>query len=147
MSDEPTFTNAVPPQRQVVAWIIQGNPNLYDIDTYFSRQTFIYWNCPLYADQMQIGMPVFFKRSGPGGGLIAFGTIAELPKPSREVERPASLGFDLWQQTPEDDPLKVGVELNEVRRNADDGMIDTQSLERIPELAGHPLVTVRQGTI
>ena len=48
------------PQRDVVAWVFQGNPSLYDIDTYLSRQTFIYWNCPILSELMKIGMPVFF---------------------------------------------------------------------------------------
>ena len=32
-----------PPQRDVVAWVLQGNPEYYDIDQYFTRQNYIYW--------------------------------------------------------------------------------------------------------
>lgn len=135
------------PQRNVVAWVLQGNPKLYDIDKYFARQTFVYWNCPQFAELMQIGMPVFFKRSGDGGGLIAYGKIAELPKPIAELSRPDFIGADLWTGNQEDDALKVGIELEDIRRTVEEGMIPTQKLERIEELAGHPLVAFRQGTV
>jgi hypothetical protein len=69
---------AVPPQRYVAAWVFQANPTLYDLDEYLSRHTFIYWNCPKFADQVQLGMPVFLKRSGSVGGIVAKGRIVAL---------------------------------------------------------------------
>lgn len=139
--------SAWPAQRNVVAWVFQANPKIYDLDQYLSRHTFIYWNCPKFADQVQIGMPVFLKRSGPGGGVVARGTIAELPVAREQVARPEYLCDDLWQVPPTVDLLHVGIQLEEVRLSTSEGMIPTNVLESLPELAGHPLVTARQGTV
>jgi len=79
------------PQREVAGWVFQGNPELFDIDVYFSRQTFIYWRCPRFSEHIQLGMPVFFKRSGPGGGIIARGEVAELPTGRDGIQYPAFL--------------------------------------------------------
>ena len=136
-----------PPQRNIAAVVFQGNPRLYDIDAYLARQTFVYWNCPRHSDQLMIGMPAFIKRSGQGGGIVASGSIAELPKPADRLERPEFLGTDLWHGPPETDPVEAGIQLDDVRLTAEEGMISTQILERLTELAGHPLVTVRRGSV
>lgn len=136
-----------PPQRQVVAWVFQANPRLYDLDQYLSRHTFIYWNCPKFADQMQVGMPVFLKRSGLGGGIVAKGTIGELPAPKDRVEHPEYLREDLWKEGSRADVPVVGIQLDEVRLSTGEGMLSTSVLESLAELAGHPLVAFRQGTV
>jgi len=136
-----------PPQRDVVAWVLQANPQRYDLDQCLSRHTFIYWFCPKFVEQMRVGMPVFIKRSGAGGGIVARGTMAELPVPRKQVKRPEHLRDDLWKTTPPEDVPVVGIQLDEVRLSAEEGMILTSELEALPELAGHPLVTFRQGTV
>lgn len=135
------------PQRNVGAWVFQANPDLYDLDQYLSRHTFIYWHCPKFGEQAQLGIPLFLKRSGPGGGIVAKGTIAELPVLKDRVEKPEFLRGDLWKVVPQENLPHVGILLDEVRLTDSEGMIATSVLESLPELAGHPLVTVRQGTV
>jgi hypothetical protein len=137
----------LPSQRNVVAWIFQGNPKHYDIDKYFSRQTFVYWNCPRFASLMQINMPVFFKRSGPSNGIVALGKIVEIPKPVSELDRPEFLGTDLWNEIPQEELPKVGIQLEDVRLTAGEGMISWNDVSQLPSLTDHPVVKVRIGTI
>jgi len=138
-----------PPQREVKAWVFQANPKYFDLDQYLSRHTYIYWSCPQFASQVQAGMPMFLKKSGPGGGMVAKGTIAEMPVPADRIRHPEFLREDLWQPGSSRAPNRprVGIVVDEVRLTADDGMIPTSRLGAIPELERHPLVTVRRGTI
>lgn len=144
---EGASADAGPPQRNVAALVFQANPALYGLDEYLSRHTYIYWNCPRHAEQVKRGMPVFLKRSGHGGGIVAKGTVAELPSPKSQVAKPEFLREDLWRVASREEFPHVGIQLEEVRLSIDEGMIPTAILESLDELIGHPLVTVRQGTV
>lgn len=140
------MTNSVPPQRNAAGFVVQGNPAKYDIDTYLSRQPFVYWRFPHYGELAAIGMPVFIKRSGPGGGLVALGRLAELPASPENVAWQELRGEDLWLEAGErNDPL-VGIELLEVRLTEGEGMVPTATLQAIPELAGRPLAKAPRAT-
>ena len=130
-----------------MAWVFQGNPEYYDIDRYFTRQDFVYWNCPKFADQMQLGMPVLFKRSGPENGIIALGEIAEVPKLISQIDRPEFSGSDLWTSEPDETIPKVGIQLSDVRLTIERGMLPWSELKRIESLANHPLIKAGLGTV
>ena len=61
-----------------MAWILQGNPNRFDIDEYLSRYTFIYWSAPTNQKDFSIGDSVFIWRAGADAGIIAYGKVKEL---------------------------------------------------------------------
>ncbi|MEQ8209818.1 MAG: HNH endonuclease [Lacipirellulaceae bacterium] len=136
-----------PPQREVAALVLQGNPKYYDMDAYFSRQTFVYWNCPKFADQATVGLPVLFKRSGSDSGIVAVGAVEEVPKPIDQLNHPEMLGGDLWSGEAADASLKVGVRLDDVRLSVDNGMLPWSELKQITSLTDHPLVKTRLGTV
>ena len=67
-------------------WIFQGNPKLFDVDSYLSQFRVILWMVRQkhFASQMKVGDSVYLWRSDAGdvgsGGIIAHGTMIDLPK-------------------------------------------------------------------
>lgn len=141
------MSKSVPPQSEAVGFVVQGNPATYDIDRYLSRQTFVYWRFPHFSDLAAVGMPVFIKRSGQGGGLVALGRLAELPAPADEVKRQHLRGEDLWIEGGEKAEPLCGIELLEVRLTESEGMVPTARLQAIPEIEGRPLAEAPRGTV
>jgi hypothetical protein len=70
----------------VRTWIFQGNPKLFDVDSYLSQFRLIIWMVRQkhFASQMNIGDSVYLWRSDAGdvgsGGIVAHGTMIDLPK-------------------------------------------------------------------
>lgn len=137
---------ATPPQRNSAGFVVQGNPKKFDVDAYLARQPYVYWMWP-QNHAVQLGMPVFIKRTGPGGGLVARGVIAELPTMVDELAHPDLLGDDLWLEPLPDATPKVGIELLEVRLTPEEGMLPTSQLVAIPELDGRPLAVAPRATV
>ena len=101
-----------------MAWILQGNPNRFDIDEYLSRYSFIYWSAPTYQRDFAVNDKVFIWRSGSEAGVVAIGILKELPTRRKDVKIPKALGDDLWvSQLDEPSKMKVGVDIEEVRLN------------------------------
>lgn len=135
------------PQRDAVGFVVQGNPAMYDIDRYLSRQPFVYWRFPHSKELASIGMPVFIKRSGKGGGLVALGRVAELPAPPEEVRWQHLRGEDLWIEGGEKAEPLCGIELLEARLTESEGMVPTAKLQAIPELDSRPLSKAPRATV
>jgi len=133
--------------REVAAWVFQATPSLFAVDEYFSRHNLVYWGTPHLSKAMELGATAYFKRSGPGGGIVAEGTITELPTEPEKVLSPSHLGDDLWVSPMKLDKLVVGITLSDVRLTVDDGMLPTKQLESLPELASHTLVKSRNRTV
>lgn len=64
-----------------MSWILQGNPDVFDVDSYVSQYPFVYWSAPMHQKQIAIGDDVFIWRSGKLSGAIARGRVGELPTP------------------------------------------------------------------
>ena len=77
-------------------WIFQGNPDRFDLDSFFASQPVLFvWLVTRYPDEMKIGDRVFIYRTGgelrTGAGIIAEAQIVEVPKP--RPEEPDALPF------------------------------------------------------
>jgi len=56
-------------------WIFQGNPDIFDIDTYLTNKKNITWTVSRYKDQIEEGDKVLFWKSGVKAGVYAVGTV------------------------------------------------------------------------
>ena len=94
-----------------MAWMLQGNPERFDIGTYI-KQPRVYWLVNRYVAEMRLADHVFLWQSGRDGGVVAYGHIDELPTARAQVRYPAQLGDALWRTSaPAPTTLVVGVRL------------------------------------
>lgn len=131
-----------------MAWILQGNPNRFDIDDYLARYHFVYWSAPTNQKEFAVGDRVFIWRAGESSGAIAIGRLRELPTRISAVKFPAALGEDLWRAeaiAPSD--IKVGVEIEEVRLSREEGMLERNILKTHPVIQKSRIITYPQGTV
>ena len=116
-------------------WIFQGNPDLFDIDTYLREYNPIRWRVAQHRDKIRVNDVVFIWRAKgrerSESGIIAKGII---------LTRPAEMEDDaphLWK-----DPAQRGkriprvvIEVLETRLTREEGMIPAKLLEEIfPDL-------------
>jgi len=129
-------------------WILQGNPNRFDIDDYLSRYSFIYWTANQLAHKMQLGDQVFIWRAGNQSGVIGKGEITELPKERSEVNNKEALGHDLWTDQ-EDEPstTKVGINVFEARLTPQEGMILRNEIKDHLKFSSANIIIAPQGTV
>lgn len=131
-----------------MAWILQGNPNRFDIDDYLSRYSFIYWSTPTNQKDFLIGDRAFIWRAKTLAGIIAVGIIKELPTPRSDVKMPEALGDDLWvSQFDEPSEIKVGIEIMEARLTFEEGMVTRELLKTNPVLGKNRIITGPNGTV
>lgn len=131
-----------------MAWIFQGNPKRFDIDDYLSRYSFIYWSAPTNQKEMTVGDRAFVWRSGELSGLVAIGTIRELPVPRSNVKTPEALGDDLWvSQADEPSDIKVGIEIEEVKLTPEEGIFEREILKSHPIISKNRIITNPVGTV
>lgn len=131
-----------------MAWILQGNPNRFDIDGYLSRYSFIYWSTPTNQRDFAIEDEVFIWRAGADAGVVAYGTVKELPVPRKSVKTPDALGDDLWvSQVDEPSEVKVGIKLEDVRLSKDEDMLERGLLKEHPVLGRCRIITNPVGTV
>ena len=132
-------------------WIFQGKREDFDIDRYLRNCNYIYWAVKREKHQreMSIGDKVFIWRSKGTSkdpyGVVAFGTIIEVPIKKESVKHPEFLHNDYWR-IPEESLIKVGVQIEEYRLNLKNGLVDSSLLRSDKELARMQLLTARQGT-
>jgi EVE domain len=86
----------------MTTWIFQGNPKIFDVDTYLAQQTDVLWGANQGFTMMKVGDRVYFWRSlGEGNahsGIVASGAITEEPR-----ERPDdAVSLSIWKVTPTD---------------------------------------------
>ena len=97
-----------------MAFVFQGNPDNFDIDTCLARP-FIYLRVPQLSHEMRIGDQIVIWRSGSLAGAIALGHITELPNERRNVKHPEALDNDIWVASQEGpSTIQAGVSINEV---------------------------------
>ncbi len=75
-------------------WIFQGNPEHFDIDTYFKSRNEITWTVRQSKNQISEGDRVLFWRSGTSGGVIAQGVVTSTPSEKLFDDAP-----ELWKST------------------------------------------------
>jgi hypothetical protein len=131
-----------------MAWILQGNPNRFDIDEYLSRYSFIYWSTPTNQKDFLIGDSVFIWRAGKDAGVVAYGIVKELPAPRGSVKTPEALGEGFWvSQIDEPSEVKVGIEIEEVRLSNEEDMLEREVLKTHPVLGQNRVITNPVGTV
>lgn len=129
-------------------WLFQGNPKNFDIEDYLSRYTYIYWRIPKLQSAISIGDKCVIWRSGPAAGMVATGHIAEAPVRMRDAKFQDCLGEDLWREEPDSpETVKVGIQLEEVRLNEDEGFIPRSALASHPVLSGATIIRSPQETV
>lgn len=132
-----------------MAWVFQGNPNIFGIDDYLARYPeLVYWRTPRYADRIAEGDRAFIWRSGGDAGAIAVGTVVELPTPLKNVRHPESLGDDLWRtDTPDQEELKTGIHLDEIRLTTAEGAVPRDIVKASEVLGETTLIKMPSGTV
>jgi hypothetical protein len=135
------------------AWILQGNPKLFDIDDYLARYPLIYWRTPTFRDRIYLGDRVYLWRAGKEAGIVASGVVAELPTTDDKLKYPEALGEDLWmsenQSERRSDPSvpKVGIAIDSVRLTVEEGMIPRAQFLADPLLSGSRIIKLSNGTV
>jgi len=131
-----------------MAFVFQGNANNYDIDTYLTRERFIYWRAPRLSHEMRIGDQIVIWRSGRLQGAVALGHITELPNEIMNLEHPEALGVDLWRDSQNVDSSKrAGISIDEVRLSIGEGMVTREVCKNDPILKQNAIITNPQGTV
>jgi len=133
----------------VSAWIFQGNPNDFDIDSYLRTHDQVYWNLGRDSGKrLAIGDRAFFWRSEAGrtgtGGFVGIGRVSGMP---RLVEEHGSPGNRLWRDPPSGHTPKVSIKVDEVRIEASEGMLRRVDLLRAPELQGLTVLNMANRTM
>ncbi len=135
------------------AWIFQGNPDRFDIDSYLGQQRDIYWSVRLesHQKQVQVGDTVYIwrasgsKRLGPG--IVAHGVVTEECVPKGKVRHPERLYGSLWADPRLDPPgARAGIHLNEVRLTPTESMVTRKQIESDKDLSRMAIIRVRRGT-
>lgn len=130
------------------AWLFQGNPKRFDVDGYLRSHNYIYWGAPRHRGDFRLGDRCYIWRAGQRGGLIAVGTIAELPAPIGEVTRPDCLGLPLFaDQADSGNEMKVGIEVEEKRFSQVDGYVPRSAFQNHPILCESQIITTPQGSV
>jgi len=129
-------------------YVFQGDPKRFDIDDYLTRYPFIYWSMPVLQGEVKLNDQAIIWRSGELAGAVALGRVSELPTEIRNLHRPEALGDDLWR-TEIDEPsaIKIGITINDVRLNIEDGMVPREVLKKDPTLSKNRIITNPQGTV
>jgi len=131
-----------------MAFVFQGNANNYDIDTYLTRERFIYWRAPRLSHEIRIGDQIVIWRSGRLQGAVALGHITELPNEIMNLEHPEALGVDLWRDSQNVDSTKrAGISIDEVRLSIGEGMVTREVCKNDPILKQNAIITNPQGTV
>jgi len=118
-------------------WILQANPNLYDIDAALQTRPVIYWRVPQYTNELKPGDRALIWRAGKQAGFVGWGVFLADPQ-----------HYDL---SGDDDPsLKTGF-----RQEQNDyyapicvwpgGEVAKGDVAAV--LAGHRIVTAPMGTV
>lgn len=131
-----------------MAWILQGNPNRFEIDDYLCRYSYIYWSVSTNIKDFMVGDRVFIWRAGEQSGVVALGLVKELPVQRGNVNKPEALGDDLWVSR-QDEPseIKVGIEIEEVKLTPEEGMLERKFLKTHPVVSRNRIITKATGTV
>ncbi|MEW9674280.1 EVE domain-containing protein [Ammoniphilus sp. 3BR4] len=127
-------------------WIFQGNPRVFNIDSYVSQNNKIWWSLRQhhFEDQIQIDDEVFLWRSDGSkkgsGGILAKARVIGLPQ-----ERTDEDAREYWYTQDWNNPaLGVKLEIEEVRLEG--GFLKRTELMKNPILEDMLIFRLRQQT-
>jgi len=131
----------------MTAWLFQGNPRHYTLDSYLRDQKQVTWhvNQSRYAADMQPGDQVFIWRSDGGtpgsGGVVALGVLTSR---AGEVQDD---GLGTWfDSKPGPAVPSVGVLLKEVRLTEKEGFLSKRALLQDPTLRDLGVIRMPRAT-
>ncbi|WP_072035166.1 EVE domain-containing protein [Providencia rettgeri] len=132
-------------------WIFQGSRKDFDIDSYLSKLKYIYWavRYEKHQKEIRLGDDVFIWRAKGNTkdpyGLVAYGKVVEIATHKDNVLYPDYLLEKYWNKR-EVSPIKVGIEIEEVRLSLMEGLVESTLLLRDEKLKKMQLLTTRQGS-
>ncbi len=136
------------------SWLLQANPDQFDVTTYVERFTDIYWSIKKEAWQKKatIGDEVFIWRAMGSAkvesGVIACGYITEPATEKDRVRYPENIADELWRPGySELSKVKIGIHLTNVRVSGNNGMLLKDYFLSDTVLAKSQIVTVRSGAV
>lgn len=136
------------------SWILQGNPDQFDIDKYMSTADVIYWSIkyPKHEQLMKKGDQVFFWRSkGKSNnlyGIVAYGIIITEPIDRNLISEEIQKYDNLWKGShQEKSKIKVGVKIIDFRLTEDAGMITSDDFSKDEILRNSAIIKSRIGTV
>ena len=131
-------------RKKNVAWLLQGNPEIFDIDAYLGEASYKYWSCPKFHKEIQAGDKAFFFRCGKGAAVIAKGTILEVPVSREQVKHP-----ELLSEINKENKIvfKVGVNIDETRVSNPKNTVSRYDLLHDTLLKENSLITSRQSSV
>ena len=128
-------------------WIFQGNPKVFDIDTYIKKHKYIWWSLRQehFLDKIELDDEVFLWRSDGNnrgtGGILAKARVISLPEERNNDET----AQNYWYTNEWENPyLAVKLEVLQVR--LEDGFISRLSLLEHPVLKELLILRLRQQT-
>jgi len=119
------------------AWILQCNPDRYDIEGALEHLNTIRWRVPQRTGEIMPGDPVVLWRSGDQAGIVGIGRIVEPP-------HEAAVGA-------EEQPFDRGdgheVTTRATVRVVPTPFVDKASVATIPGMEEHQILTAPMGTV
>jgi hypothetical protein len=132
-------------------WIFQGNKESFDIDTYLSTESYIYWSIvkKKHQKELNVGDRVFVWRakgkSNYPYGIVAHGVVEEGSTHKSKVRHPKKLREELWKVPPRTE-FRVGLSIEKPRLSAREGLVDANLLRNVHLLRNMQIISARQGT-
>ncbi|MCM3020096.1 EVE domain-containing protein [Priestia megaterium] len=128
-------------------WIFQGNPKVFDIDTYIKNHKYIWWSLRQehFLDKIELDDEVFLWRSDGNkrgtGGILAKARVVSLPQ-----ERPNDESANNYWHTQDWTNPYLAVELEVLHVKIEDGFVSRLSLLEHPILKELLILRLRQQT-
>ena len=120
-------------------WLFQANPKHYRVDAALAELEQIWWRCPQYTTEIEVGDVALIWRAGKGAGIIGVGRVASPPQ---------HRGADVVDQ-------RFVISTDELAGDATQVLlavrptefVSKEQFEAIPELSDHRIVTAPMGTV
>jgi hypothetical protein len=138
----------------VNSWLLQANPDQFDVTNYVEQFRDIYWSIKKEAwrKKVAVGDEIFIWRAMGSArvdsGVVASGYVTEPATPKERVRFPVNMGENLWQAGYSELSLvKIGIHLTSVRTTPTQGMLLKSHFIADPVLSRAQIVTVRAGAV
>lgn len=135
-------------------WLLQANPDQFDVTTYVEQFENIYWSLKKEAWQRKaaVGDEVFIWRaqgsSKAPSGVVAHGYVTEPATEKGKVRHAGELAENLWQAGySELSTVKLGIRLTSRRTTPEAGMLLKKHFLSDPVLSRAQIITVRSGAV
>jgi len=126
-------------------WILQSNADRVDLAACLAVGGTVAHGVRRFVGDIAVGDRVFLwrarGRTRVAPGIVAFGAVVE-PAAIRPLDHPEAARTDTVLRP----KLRVRLRVDDVRLTLEEGMIPREDVRRLPEMAGHPIVTSNMGS-